>query len=144
MEMTATANHALQRTAPGVTLAAADHPAAFARPAPSHLRPQPARRPPQSLSLGSLGVIPMRSLITVFVALLLSISATLHAKDPLEGSWVFVGTDLEKPSKEESAMIWTFRDGKIQWEPDDPSGNPQIGYSGRYVLDESTTPTRID
>ena len=50
-------NHALQRTAPGVTLAAADHPATFAHPAPSHLRPQPARRPPQSLSLGSLGVI---------------------------------------------------------------------------------------
>jgi hypothetical protein len=48
-------NHALQRTAPGVTLAAADHPAACAHPAPGHLRPQPARRPPQSLSLGSLG-----------------------------------------------------------------------------------------
>jgi site-specific DNA recombinase len=39
----------------GVTLAAADHPATFAHPAPGHLRPQPARRPPQSLSLGSLG-----------------------------------------------------------------------------------------
>ena len=49
-----TANHALQRTAPRVTLAAADHPAAFAHPAPRHLRPQPARRAPQSLSLGSL------------------------------------------------------------------------------------------
>ena len=49
-------NHALQRTAPGVTLAAADRPAACAHPAPGHLRPQPARRPPQSLSLGSLGV----------------------------------------------------------------------------------------
>jgi hypothetical protein len=33
--MTATPNHALQRTAPGVTLAAADRPAAFARPVPS-------------------------------------------------------------------------------------------------------------
>ena len=50
-----TPNHALQRTAPGVTLAAAGHPATFAHPAPGHLRPQPARRPPQSLSLGSLG-----------------------------------------------------------------------------------------
>ena len=47
-------NHALQRTAPRVTLAAADHPAACAHPAPSAF-PQPARRAPQSLSLGSLG-----------------------------------------------------------------------------------------
>jgi hypothetical protein len=47
-------NHALQRTAPGVTLAAADRPAACAHPAPATF-PQPARRPPQSLSLGSLG-----------------------------------------------------------------------------------------
>jgi len=46
--MTATPNHALQRTAPAVTLAA------------SSLRlaatVQPARQPPQSLSLGSLGI----------------------------------------------------------------------------------------
>jgi hypothetical protein len=53
-----TPNHALQRTAPGVTLAAADRPAACAHPAPGRLRPQPARRPPQSLSLGSLGAAP--------------------------------------------------------------------------------------
>ena len=46
-------NHALQRTAPRVTLAAADHPAACAHPAPAAF-PQPARRAPQSLSLGSL------------------------------------------------------------------------------------------
>ena len=49
-------NHALQRTAPRVTLAAADHPATFAHPAPAAF-PQPARRAPQSLSLGSLGVV---------------------------------------------------------------------------------------
>ena len=54
-EMTATPNHALQRTAPRVTLAAAHHPAASAHPAPA-MSPQPARRAPQSLSLGSLGV----------------------------------------------------------------------------------------
>ena len=48
-------NHALQRTAPRVTLAAADHPTTCAHPAPATL-PQPARRAPQSLSLGSLGV----------------------------------------------------------------------------------------
>ena len=54
MTSTATANHALQRTAPRVTLAAARHPAAFAHPAPATF-PQPARRAPQSLSLGSLG-----------------------------------------------------------------------------------------
>ncbi len=47
-------NHALQRTAPGVTLAAADRPATCAHPAPAAL-PQPARRAPQSLSLGSFG-----------------------------------------------------------------------------------------
>ena len=47
----ATPNHALQRTAPRVTLAAAHHPAAFAHPAPATF-PQPARRAPQSLSLG--------------------------------------------------------------------------------------------
>ena len=41
-----TPNHALQRTAPRVTLAAPRRPAA-----------QPARRAPQSLSLGSLGVL---------------------------------------------------------------------------------------
>ena len=52
--MTATANHALQRTAPRVTLAATHRPAAFAHPAPA-MSPQPARRAPQSLSLGSLG-----------------------------------------------------------------------------------------
>ena len=51
-----TPNHALQRTAPRVTLAATDHPATFAHPAPTTF-PQPARRAPQSLSLGSLGVI---------------------------------------------------------------------------------------
>ena len=48
-------NHALQRTAPRVTLAAAGHPAACAHPAPATF-PQPARRAPQSLSLGSLAV----------------------------------------------------------------------------------------
>jgi hypothetical protein len=48
-------NHALQRTAPGVTLAAADRPAACAHPAPAAF-PQSARRPPQSLSLESFGV----------------------------------------------------------------------------------------
>jgi hypothetical protein len=47
-------NHALQRTAPRVTLAATDHPATCAHPAPSAF-PQPARRAPQSLSLGSFG-----------------------------------------------------------------------------------------
>ena len=52
----ATPNHALQRTAPRVTVAAADHPATFAHPAPAAF-PQPSRRAPQSLSLGSLGVI---------------------------------------------------------------------------------------
>ena len=54
LRMTATPNHALQRTAPRVTLAAADHPAACAHPAPAAF-PQPARRAPQSLSLGSFG-----------------------------------------------------------------------------------------
>ena len=52
-----TPNHALQRTAPRVTLAAADRPATCAHPAPGRLRPQPARRAPQSLSLGSLAVL---------------------------------------------------------------------------------------
>ncbi len=47
-------NHALQRTAPRVTLAAACHPAACAHPAPAAF-PQPARRAPQSLSVGALG-----------------------------------------------------------------------------------------
>jgi hypothetical protein len=47
--MTATANHALQRTAPGVT---AHAPTTFAPAA----FPHGLRRPPQSLSLGSLGV----------------------------------------------------------------------------------------
>ena len=51
----ATPNHALQRTAPRVTLAATDHPAACAHPAPAAF-PQPARRAPQSLSLRSLAV----------------------------------------------------------------------------------------
>ena len=54
-----TPNHALQRTAPRVTLAATHHPAAFAHPAPATF-PQPARRAPQSLSLGSLGVFHVR------------------------------------------------------------------------------------
>ena len=51
--MTATPNHALQRTAPAVTLAASA--AAF----PPTM--QPARQPPPSLSLGSLGVPHVRS-----------------------------------------------------------------------------------
>ena len=46
--MTATPNQALQRTAPALTLAASTP--AF----PPTM--QPARQPPQSLSLGSLGV----------------------------------------------------------------------------------------
>jgi hypothetical protein len=50
----ATPNHALQRTAPRVTRAAAGRPAACAHPA-SAAFPQPARRAPQSLSLGSFG-----------------------------------------------------------------------------------------
>ena len=55
-------NHALQRTAPRVTLAAADRSAACAHPAPYRLRPQPARRAPQSLSLGSVGgTAPLRA-----------------------------------------------------------------------------------
>jgi hypothetical protein len=55
-ESNRTPNHALQRTAPRVTLAATHRPAAFARPAPA-MSPQPSRRAPQSLSLGSLGVM---------------------------------------------------------------------------------------
>ncbi len=51
-----TPNHALQRTAPRVTLAASHRPATFAHPAPA-MSPQPARRAPQSLSLRSLGVL---------------------------------------------------------------------------------------
>ena len=51
---TRTPNQALQRTAPRVTLAAADRPATFAHPAPAAF-PQPARRAPQSLSFRSLG-----------------------------------------------------------------------------------------
>ena len=47
-------NHALQRTAPRVTLAATRHPAAFAHLAPAAF-PQPARRAPQPLSFGSFG-----------------------------------------------------------------------------------------
>ena len=47
--MTATPNHALQRTAPGVTACAPAR-----RPAPAAF-PHRLRRPPQSLSLGSLG-----------------------------------------------------------------------------------------
>ena len=49
--MTATPNHALQRTAPGVTACAPAR-----RPAPAAF-PHRLRRPPQSLSLGSLGGI---------------------------------------------------------------------------------------
>jgi hypothetical protein len=61
----ATPNHALQRTAPRVTVAAISRPGA-SRPgvALSHVRclllrstPQLPRRAPQSLSLGSLGVL---------------------------------------------------------------------------------------
>jgi hypothetical protein len=62
----ATPNHALLRTAPGVTPCAAHHASqpttdplttpSGLRPAPSRLRPRRLRRPPQSLSLGSLGV----------------------------------------------------------------------------------------
>jgi len=47
--MTATPNHALQRTAPGVTACAPAR-----RPAPATF-PHRLRRPPQSLSLGSFG-----------------------------------------------------------------------------------------
>jgi hypothetical protein len=57
-------NHALQRTAPRVTLAATDRPATFAHPAPATF-PQPARRAPQSLSLGSFGVSSMRKLLLI-------------------------------------------------------------------------------
>jgi hypothetical protein len=48
--MTATPN-ALERTAPGVTLAAADHLAVFAHPAPVGF-PQPARCPSVMAELG--------------------------------------------------------------------------------------------
>ena len=50
MKTAATPNHALQRTAPGVTACAPTR-----RPAPAAF-PHRLRRPPQSLSLGSLGV----------------------------------------------------------------------------------------
>ena len=61
------ANHALQRTAPRVTLAAAHRPATCAHPAPAAF-PQPARRAPQSLSLGSLGPMTRYLLLLVFAA----------------------------------------------------------------------------
>ena len=53
--MTATPNHALQRTATQVTAAATHHPAAFAHRAPAAF-PQHPRPVPLSLSLRSLGV----------------------------------------------------------------------------------------
>ena len=46
-------NHALQRTAPRVTLAATDHPAAFAHPAPATF---PAASAPRS-AVAELGVV---------------------------------------------------------------------------------------
>ena len=53
-----TPNHALQRTTPRVTLAAASHPAAFAHPARGHL--PPAARAPRS-AVAELGVVRRRS-----------------------------------------------------------------------------------
>ena len=53
LPMPATPNHALQRTAPRVTLAAADHPAACAHPAPAAL---PAASAPRS-AVAELGVV---------------------------------------------------------------------------------------
>jgi hypothetical protein len=53
LRVTATPNHALQRTAPGVTACA---PTTFAPAAFPHR----LRRPPQSLSLGSFGIRGLR------------------------------------------------------------------------------------
>ena len=64
--MTATPNHALQRTAPAVTLAAS-----CLRLSPAM---QPARQPPPSLSLGSLGVA-TRTVKTSLLAVLLLLMA---------------------------------------------------------------------
>jgi hypothetical protein len=73
-----------QRIAPRVTLAAADHPAAYAHPASCRLRPQPARRPPQSLSLGSLGASRIHSMKTKLLLLLLLLGGFLaNAQQPL-------------------------------------------------------------
>jgi len=78
---TATANHALQRTAPGVTACARTAscrpatdplttPTAL-RPTLNRLRPHRLRRPPPSLSLGALGVAAryMKSLVLLFLSL---------------------------------------------------------------------------
>ncbi len=67
-------------TAPRVTLAAAHHPAAFAHPAPA-MSPQPARRAPQSLSLGSLGVFHVRSVMRVLSSPIFRSEAVFPARD---------------------------------------------------------------
>ena len=69
--MTATPNHALQRTAPAVTLAASA--AAF----PPTM--QPARQPPPSLSLGSLGVA-TRSMSIRYIVFALTLALAVIAR----------------------------------------------------------------
>ena len=76
----ATPNHALQRTAPCVTLAATHLPAAFAHPAPA-MSPQPARRAPQSLSLGSLGDM-TRALLLILLSVTSAAAQTWYTGDP--------------------------------------------------------------
>ncbi len=65
-------NHALQRTAPGVTACAPTR-----RPAPA-VFPHRLRRPPQSLSLGTFGDFPMRLLLLTILGLLTCAAA--HAE----------------------------------------------------------------
>ena len=64
-------NHALQRTAPGVTACAPAR-----RPAPAAF-PHRLRRPPQSLSLGSLGDLAMRTICATSLVLALMAHVTL-------------------------------------------------------------------
>ena len=104
--MPATPNHALQRTAPRVTLAATDHPAACAHPAPA-MFPQPARRAPQSLSLGSLDVA--SSLLSNHA----SIKASCESM-PLSETYTLVSVSF---TSSPSAAVWRSQRSTVSARP---------------------------
>ena len=133
-------NHALQRTAPRVTLAAADRPAAFAHPAPTAF-PQPARRAPQSLSLGSLGDFRTSSMNRAFLLLSLAILSPFIGRCAEAVPAIAVLTEsigLVAPGTDSGPHFLTvaWRDGRIVW-----SRNQQSG--GAPYLTARIEPARI-
>jgi len=62
----------------------------------------------------------------------------------LEGEWELLGSSRKEASGSEKGLVWKMKDGNIEFSPSSPPAFRNTKYSGRYSVDTSSTPMRID